>query len=91
MYLSGAGADLVAILFEGTHLGVPIVKGQDGKDLETGASAMKVAYASWTKGSSALLINVNAYAHASGVHETLLHEWELSVPAVLQKVRHFST
>jgi hypothetical protein len=41
---------------------------------------MKIAYASWTKGSSALLINVNAYAKASGVWETLVQEWRLSEP-----------
>ena len=38
------------------------------QDVDTGASAMKIAYASWTKGSAALLINVNAYAQAAGVH-----------------------
>jgi hypothetical protein len=76
MYLSGDGAQEVATLFEGTHLGVPVIVGSG----ETAASAMKVAYASWTKGSSALLINVNAYAKATGVHDTLVEEWTLSNP-----------
>jgi len=66
MYLSGTGAARVAQLFEGTHLGTPIIRGPNGAEIEAGASAMKVAYASWTKGSSALLINVNAFALASG-------------------------
>ena len=76
MYLSGEGAADIAALFEGTHLGVPLVEGAG----ETGASAMKIAYASWTKGSSALLINVNAFAKAAGVHASLISEWTRSEP-----------
>ena len=76
MYLSGEGAGDIAALFEGTHLGVPLVEGAG----ETGASAMKIAYASWTKGSSALLINVNAFAKAAGVHASLISEWTRSEP-----------
>jgi 3-hydroxyisobutyrate dehydrogenase-like beta-hydroxyacid dehydrogenase len=85
MYLSGAGAATVAALFEGTHLGAPVVHGPSGQEIETGASAMKIAYASWTKGSSALLLNSNAFALACGVHETLAKEWVMSVPAALEK------
>ena len=43
-----------------------------------GASALKVAYASWTKGSAALLLAVHAFATARGVHEDLIAEWILS-------------
>ena len=35
---------------------------------------------SWTKGSSALLINVNAFTKAAGVHASLISEWTRSEP-----------
>ena len=64
LYLSGEGADGVARLFRGTNLGAEVVPppptGVPPGGTDTGASAMKIAYASWTKGSAALLINVNA-------------------------------
>ena len=52
-------------MFRGTNLGAEVVPPPPGgvppSGTDTGASAMKIAYASWTKGSAALLINVNAY------------------------------
>src|SRR5438445_7962958 len=39
-----------------------------------------MAYAAWTKGTSALLLSVRALARAEGVEETLLDEWRLSLP-----------
>lgn len=67
------GQDCLTPLFfsigTGTHLGAEVVPppagGVPAGETDTGASAMKIAYASWTKGSSALLINVNAYAPPS--------------------------
>ena len=44
------------------------------------ASALKMAYAAWTKGTSALLLGVHALAAAEGVHEPLLEEWGRSQP-----------
>ena len=44
------------------------------------ASAVKMAYAAWTKGSSALLLAARALARAGGVERTLLAEWQLSQP-----------
>jgi len=49
---------------------------------ETAASAVKMAYASWTKGSAALLLAARALARAEGVEETLLAEWALSQPGL---------
>ena len=64
LYLSGDGAEAIAKLFRGTNLGAEVVPPPPGGvprgGTDTGASAMKIAYASWTKGSAALLINVNA-------------------------------
>ena len=39
-----------------------------------------MAYAAWTKGSSALLLAARALARAGGVERTLLAEWQLSQP-----------
>ena len=50
------------------------------------ASAVKMAYAAWTKGSSALLLAARALARAGGVERTLLAEWALSQPALAAAV-----
>ena len=44
------------------------------------ASAVKMAYAAWTKGTAALLLAARAVARAEGVEEALVREWALSLP-----------
>ena len=39
-----------------------------------------MAYAAWTKGTSALLLAVRCVARAEGVEETLIDEWRTSLP-----------
>ena len=46
------------------------------------ASALKMAYAAYSKGSSALLIAIRALAVREGVDEALLGEWERSQPGL---------
>ncbi len=75
LYLSGDQAPTVRALFEGSALEPIIVPGP-----AFGASAVKMAYAAWTKGSAALLLAARALAQAQGVEETLLSEWALSQP-----------
>jgi hypothetical protein len=41
-----------------------------------------MAYASWTKGSAALLLAARALARAEGVESVLLEEWALSQPGL---------
>ncbi len=41
-----------------------------------------MAYASWTKGSAALLLATRALARAEGVEAVLLEEWALSQPGL---------
>ena len=72
-YVSGAGADRISRLLTAGPLEAPVVPGGPGA-----ASALKMAYASWTKGSSALLLAVCALASAEGVEESLLREWQIS-------------
>jgi len=75
LYLSGPEAAAVAGLFAGSAVEAEVVSGEPGA-----ASAVKVAYAAWTKGSSALLLAVRDLARAEGVEETLQREWRRSLP-----------
>ncbi len=80
LYLAGAEAPKVADLFAGTTLDARVVSEVPGA-----ASALKLAYASWTKGSTALLLAAQALAQAEGVEEALLEEWSLSLPELLER------
>ena len=83
MYLSGNNANVVAGLFTGAALeGIAIPQAQGN---EATASALKMAYAAYTKGHSALLLATNAVAHNSGVLDVLRSEWEQSLPGLSQR------
>jgi 3-hydroxyisobutyrate dehydrogenase-like beta-hydroxyacid dehydrogenase len=75
LYLAGAAAQRAADLFAGTALEAVVLDGPPGC-----ASALKMAYAAWTKGSQALLMAVRAVATAEGVDAALLAEWARSQP-----------
>jgi 3-hydroxyisobutyrate dehydrogenase-like beta-hydroxyacid dehydrogenase len=75
LYLSGDRASEVAEFFAGTTVDARVVSPKIGD-----ASAVKMTYAAWTKGTSALLLAVEAVAAAEGVSEPLLAEWRLSLP-----------
>ncbi len=77
LYLSGAGAERASTLFHGGLLEAIHVDGPIGA-----ASAVKMAYAGWNKGSQALLMAVRAFALHEGVDEALLAEWARSQPAL---------
>jgi 3-hydroxyisobutyrate dehydrogenase-like beta-hydroxyacid dehydrogenase len=81
LYLSGARAAEVRQLFHRSRLEARVAAGP-----LYAASAVKMAYAAWTKGSSALLLAAQALARANGVEETLLAEWSLSQQALGQRV-----
>ncbi|HZO38156.1 MAG TPA: DUF1932 domain-containing protein [Methylomirabilota bacterium] len=74
-YVSGTGADRIAALLTAGPLQAIVVPGGSGA-----ASAVKMAYASWTKGSAALLLAVSAMASAEGVEDSLVAEWKISQP-----------
>lgn len=80
LYLSGRDAELIAHLFDGTMVDARVVS----KDLGA-ASALKMSYASWTKGSSAVLLAARALAQAEGVEDALLEEWQLSLPHLVEQ------
>jgi 3-hydroxyisobutyrate dehydrogenase-like beta-hydroxyacid dehydrogenase len=75
LYLSGPRASPIRDLFADSPLDARVVTGQ-----RTAASAVKMAYAAWTKGNAALVLAVRALASAEGVEAELLAEWELSQP-----------
>ena len=76
LYLSGSRAGEIRALFGGTDVDARVVPPPGS------ASAVKMAYASWTKGSAALLLAARALARAEGVESVLLEEWSLSQPGL---------
>jgi 3-hydroxyisobutyrate dehydrogenase-like beta-hydroxyacid dehydrogenase len=80
LYLSGPSADEAAALFDGTALEPRVVSREPGD-----ASAVKVAYAAWTKGTTALLLAIRALARSGDVEQALLDEWRLSHPELLDR------
>ena len=76
LYLSGDRAAEIRALFEGTAIDARLVAPPGT------ASAVKMAYASWTKGSAALLLAARALARAEGVESALLEEWGISQPGL---------
>ena len=75
IYLSGDDAPAIAALFGAGPI--------DGVALDApagAASALKMAYAGWTKGSQALLAAMRAFAMAEHVDAALLAEWKISQP-----------
>jgi 3-hydroxyisobutyrate dehydrogenase-like beta-hydroxyacid dehydrogenase len=81
LYLSGGEAEQVATLFAGTKVDARVLSGEPGA-----ASALKAAYAGWTKGSAALLLTVRELARAEGVEDALLEEWRLSIPELEERL-----
>lgn len=80
LYLSGARATEVAALFHGSMLDARAINSVPGS-----ASALKVAYAAWTKCTDALVLTIRAFATHEGVDEALLQEWSISQPALEKK------
>ena len=98
LYLSGVRAAEVQRLFAGGDVDVRVLGGDPlsadgfgggafggeafGGAASVAASAVKMAYASWTKGSAALLLTARALARAEGVEDALLAEWDISQPGL---------
>jgi len=83
LYLSGPKSREVAVLFQGSSLEARPMGDEIGL-----ASALKAAYAGWTKGSAALLLNQGAYAQAEGVLDLLFDEFDLSIPGLSDRLRN---
>lgn len=80
LYLCGGRASEIAAMFDGANLQAIVMQGNT-----SAASALKMAYAAYTKGSSALLLAVNGLAEAAGVTATLQQEWQRSQPGLAER------
>jgi len=77
LYLSGEEASEIAGLFAGSILDAHVVPD---------ASALKMVYAAWSKGTAALLIAIREVARHFGVDEALAAEWRLSQPELFERL-----
>ncbi len=77
LFLSGTAATQVAALFDDDALEVVVLDGPVGA-----ASAVKMAFAGWTKATSALAVALRAMARAEGVEEAVLAEWDRMLPGM---------
>jgi 3-hydroxyisobutyrate dehydrogenase-like beta-hydroxyacid dehydrogenase len=80
LYLAGPEAKAVAAFFAGTALEPRVISDEVGA-----ASALKMAYAAWTKGTAALLLAIGDLARAEEVEPALLDEWRLSLPELIER------
>jgi 3-hydroxyisobutyrate dehydrogenase-like beta-hydroxyacid dehydrogenase len=74
LYLSGDESGAVAELFAGTVLATRVVRN---------ASAVKMAYAAWSKGTAAMLLAIRDVAR----HYEVEDEWRLAAPELSEPLR----
>jgi 3-hydroxyisobutyrate dehydrogenase-like beta-hydroxyacid dehydrogenase len=74
LYVCGSHAAAIAALFEGCIMQAIVLDGPVGA-----ASALKVCYAAWNKGATALLAGIRTLAALEGVDAALLEEWKISM------------
>lgn len=84
LYLAGTDAAEVAALWADGPLDARVMDVPPSSAIGA-ASALKMAFATWTKVSSALLLDVRALAAAEGVEDALLAEWAISMPEVIER------
>jgi 3-hydroxyisobutyrate dehydrogenase-like beta-hydroxyacid dehydrogenase len=70
LYLSGDKADHIASLFKDSPLEAMVISAKIGA-----ASALKMSFAAYTKGSSALLTAILAVAEREGIRSELENQW----------------
>jgi len=87
LYLSGQQASTAAACFSAGPLETSVIGEAAGK-----ASALKMCYAAWTKGSTALLSAIVAAADTLDVWDDLQQQWERDWPGfpdqTVQRIRH---
>ncbi len=85
LFLSGPGAPAAAAVLGGGPVEVITLAGPSA------ASALKMSYASWTKGAQALVLAGLAAARAHGVESELLAEWSRSQPGLVERAHGAAT
>jgi 3-hydroxyisobutyrate dehydrogenase-like beta-hydroxyacid dehydrogenase len=83
LYLAGPHAQKIAALFEGTQTEPMVMDAPPGA-----ASALKVCFAAWSKGETALLGSIRSLARFEGIDDALLAEWRRSMPGVAEQSEH---
>jgi 3-hydroxyisobutyrate dehydrogenase-like beta-hydroxyacid dehydrogenase len=81
IYFSGPSATQAVELFKGTYVVASDLDGPIGK-----ASAFKACFASWTKGTWALLAAIYAVAQAEGVDDALRAQWAKTHPDLAKQL-----
>jgi 3-hydroxyisobutyrate dehydrogenase-like beta-hydroxyacid dehydrogenase len=71
LYLSGERAEKIAACFSNGPLETKVVGNEIGK-----ASALKMCYAAYSKGTTALLVAILATSESLGVREELYQQWD---------------
>ena len=83
LYLSGPRAEEVSACFAGSPLAAPVVSERIGA-----ASALKMGYAAFTKGSTALLTAILGMVEKEGVRAELANQWgETFTAQTVKRVR----
>jgi len=80
LYLSGEEAGRIANCFSAGPFEVSLIGDEIGR-----ASALKMCYAAYTKGTTALLTAILALAEASGVRAELSAQWERDEPGFTEQ------
>jgi 3-hydroxyisobutyrate dehydrogenase-like beta-hydroxyacid dehydrogenase len=75
LYVSGRETQRIRDLFDSTPVDVRVLSTRVGD-----ASALKMVYAAWTKGTAALLLAIREVARSEGVASELVAEWRESLP-----------
>lgn len=86
LYLSGRDAETVANCFSSGSLETKIIGDEIGK-----ASALKMCYAAYSKGTTALLAAVIATADSLGVREELYQQWGRDDPGFVKQAEGRTT
>ena len=81
MHLSGEHANEIAVCFSNGPLGIKIIGNEIGK-----ASALKMCYAAYTKGTTALLSAILATAESLGVRNELYRQWDMDQQGFSEQV-----
>jgi hypothetical protein len=79
LWLSGSRAPEIAALFTDSALETALLDDRPGS-----ASALKMAFAAWTKGTTALLAAIRALADAEGVSDGLFEQWRILLPELAE-------
>ena len=81
LYLSGNKAEVIKDCFQNGPVETKIIGDEAGK-----ASALKMCYAAYSKGTTALLASILATAKALDVREELYRQWDLDEPASSEQI-----